>query len=207
MPRGYEFPEPARLDHPTRPSVRQGAAKLHPLIDHPGGGSAVARTALAIPHDVAPMVDWPGNSSAAAGPGPRDNLASTQHSQERNYDQFRRDERTRIANCGGTIGNGNCTSYAGGVFYDTPDGNWWNTPYGYIGNPGSWNGTLTNCSYSANATWSTNGGQITTSFTFSEDRDDIDIWNSNWNNCNCGANNCYVDCNCNCACADCVSCP
>jgi len=207
MPRGYEFPEATRIDHPTRPSVRQGAAKLHPLIDHPGAGAAVARTALAIPENIEPLVDWPGNSSANSGPGPRDNLASVQHSQERNYDQYRRDELTRVANCGGTIGNGNCLAQPGGLYYDTPDGNWWNTPYAYIGNPSSYNGPSYNVGYSANSTWSTNGGQIVGAFSFTEDRDDQDIHNANWNNCNCGSNNCYVDCNCNCACSDCSSCP
>jgi hypothetical protein len=206
MPRGYQFPDATSIDHPVRPVVRQGAAKLLPLIDHPGGGAAIGEAvglAGVVPH----LVDVPGNLSIGPGQGPRDNIASVQTAEELDYAQFRRDERTRIANCSGTIGNGNCTSYAGGVFYDTPDGDWWNTPYAYIGNPSSYNGGTMQVGNSANSTWSLNGGQIVGSFSFSEDRDDIAAWNANWNNCNCGSNNCYTNCNCNCACSDCTSCP
>jgi len=205
MPRGYEFPQATAIDHPIRPSVRQQAGKILPLVDHPGGGAAVS-TAAGLPGNVPHLIDIPGNSSAAPGTGPRDNVASVQAAEESDYSQYRRDERTRIANCGGTIGNGNCTSYPGGVYYDTPNGDWWNTPYGYIGNPYGFNANCT-YSYSPNSKWSLNGGQIQTAFAFSEDRDDTAVWNSNWNNCNCGENNCVANCNCNCACTDCASCP
>ena len=210
MPRGYEFPQATSIDHPIRPSVRQQASKILPLVDHPGGGAAVS-TAAGLPAAVPHLVDIPGNSSAASGPGPRDNVASVQATQERNYAQYRRDELTRIANCAGTISNGNCVAQPGGLYYDTPDGNWWNTPYNGIGNPGYDFAGGTTIGYTANSTWSTNGGQIVGAFSFTEDRDDNDVWNANWNNCNCGSNNCYTNCNCNCACAcacgDCGTCP
>lgn len=210
MPRGYEFPQATSIDHPVRPSVRQQAGKILPLVDHPGGGAAVS-TAAGLPAAVPHLVDIPGNSSAAPGPGPRDNVASVQATQERNYAQYRRDELTRIANCAGTISNGNCLAQPGGLYYDTPDGNWWNTPYNGIGNPGYDFAGGTTIGYTANPTWSTNGGQIVGAFSFTEDRDDNDVWNANWNNCNCGSNNCYTNCNCNCACAcacgDCATCP
>ena len=206
MPRGYEFPQATSIDHPIRPALRQQAAKMLPLVDHPGGGSAVS-TASGLPAAIPHQIDIPGNSSVASGPGPRDNVASVQTRQERDYAQYRRDELTRIANCGGTIGNGNCLAQPGGLYYDTPDGNWWNTPYSGIGNPSGFNGASMVVGYSANSTWATNGGQIVGAFSFTEDRDDNDIYNANWNNCNCGANNCYTDCNCNCACSDCSSCP
>lgn len=206
MPRGYEFPQATSIDHPIRPSVRQQAGKILPLIDHPGGGAAVS-TAAGLPAAVPHLVDIPGNSSAAPGPGPRDNVASVQATQERNYAQYRRDELTRIANCGGTINNGNCVGQPGGLYYDTPNGNWWNTPYTGIGNPSNYDfyGGVT-IGYTANGTWATNGGQMIAPFSFTEDRDDNEVWNANWINCNCGSNNCYTNCNCNCACGDC-SCP
>lgn len=207
MPRGYEFPQATSIDHPVRPSVRQQAGKILPLVDHPGGGAAVS-TAAGLPAAVPHLVDIPGNSSAASGPGPRDNVASVQAAQERNYAQYRRDELTRIANCAGTIANGNCLAQPGGVYYDTPDGNWWNTPYSGIGNPSGYDGGGgSTIGYSANATWATNGGAMVGAFSFTEDRDDNDVWNANWNNCNCGSNNCYTNCNCNCNCANCGTCP
>jgi translation elongation factor P/translation initiation factor 5A len=117
-------------------------------------------------------------------------------------------EDVRVANCTGSIPNGNC---AGNVFWDMPNGNWWT--WGISGVPGgncqqgAGNANCSNNLYSwasgasyGNCTFGWPQSYIYSGYSLIETRDGVDRYQRTLRNCNCGSWNCYTNCNCNCAC-------
>lgn len=107
----------------------------------------------------------------------------------------------QVANCAGTVPNGNCHS---NPQWAMPNANWWSWGLGLAyGNPDHWD-------FAGGASTSNNpvtqiNQPIYGAYSLLRTEVGFDVQRRNWQNCNCGATNCYSNChcNCNCACADC----
>lgn len=108
----------------------------------------------------------------------------------------------QIANCAGTIPNGNCQS---NTAWSMPNANWWSWGLGlsYV-NPGY---DFAGGSATTNQPISQTNERIYGSYYLLRTEVGFDVQRRDWKNCNCGATNCYSNCNCNCNCnCDCANC-
>lgn len=101
----------------------------------------------------------------------------------------------QVANCAGTVPNGNCQSDS---LWSMPNANWWSwgLGLGYV-NPGY---DFKGGSSVTNQPIGQVNQRIYGGYYLLRTEVGFDVQRRDWMNCNCGATNCYTNCNCNCNC-------